>query len=400
MTEAYICDGIRTPIGRYGGGLSSVRTDDLAALPLKALMNRNQDVDWDALDDVILGCVNQAGEDNRNVARMALLLAGVPQTVSGVTMNRLCASGLQSIGTAARAIKSGEGDFFIAGGVESMSRSPFVMPKSHTAFSRSAEIYDSTIGWRFINKAMKEKFGTDSMVDTAENLVEEYHIDRLDQDKFALWSQEKATEAQKKGYLSEEIVPVAIPQRKADPIIVDQDEHFRLTPLEKLSTLSPINGPEKTVTAGNASGINDGSGAVMVASEAIIKKFNLTPRAKILGMATAGVEPCKMGIGPVPATQKLLTRLNLTLDKIDIIEINEAFAAQALACTRQLGLADNDSRINPQGGAIAFGHPLGMSGTRLAMTAVHQLIRSNKNLALCTMCIGIGQGISMVLERV
>lgn len=400
MTEAYICDGIRTPIGRYGGGLSSVRTDDLAAIPLKTLMDRNKDVDWEELDDVIFGCVNQAGEDNRNVARMALLLAGIPFSVSGMTVNRLCASGMQAVGTAARAIKAGEASFFIAGGVESMSRSPLVMPKPTTAFSRNAEIYDSTIGWRFVNKAMNEKYGTDSMVATAENLAEEFGIERLDQDKFALWSQEKAANAQQKGYLSNEIIPVNIPQRKGDPVTIVKDEHFRLTPLEKLSKLRPIDGPEKTVTAGNASGINDGAAAVIIATDEIAKKHHLIPRAKILGMATAGVEPSRMGIGPVPASQKLLKRLNISLDQMDIIELNEAFAAQSLACTRQLGVADDDPRINPQGGAIAFGHPLGMSGTRLVMTATEQLIRSNGNLALCAMCIGIGQGIALVLERV
>lgn len=399
MKEVFICDAIRTPVGRYGGSLSSVRTDDLAAIPLKALMERNPKVDWLAVDDIFMGCANQAGEDNRNVARMALLLAGFSETIPGSTINRLCGSGMDAIGTAARAIKAGEADLIIAGGVESMSRAPFVMGKSAKAFSRSAELYDTTMGWRFINKALDKKYGTESMIQTAENIATDFKISREDQDKFAFRSQEKALAAQNNGVLDEEIIPVIIPQRKSEPITVKKDEHLRLTAPDKLATLKTIinNG---TVTAGNASGINDGAAALIIASEKAVKKYSLTPKAKILGMATAGVLPRIMGMGPVPATIKLLNRLRLKLDNMDIIELNEAFAAQALGCIREFGLSDNDPRINPLGGAIAFGHPLGMSGARIVTTALYQLQRSNAKKALCTMCIGVGQGISIVLEKV
>ena len=400
MTKVYICDAVRTPVGRYGGALSTVRTDDLAAIPLKALIERNPDVDWTALDDVLLGCANQAGEDNRNVARMALLLAGFSETISGATINRLCGSGTDAIGTAARAIRSGEADFIIAGGVESMSRAPFVLGKATDAFSRSAEIFDSTIGWRFVNKILEEKYGVDPLIETAENIAEELKISREDQDKFALWSQEKTRAAQTNGLLAEEIIPVSVPQKKGEPIIVDQDEHPRQTSLEKLAGLKPITRKNGTVTAGNASGINDGAAAMIIASESAVRKHNLTPKVKILGMQTAGVPPRIMGMGPVPATQKLLHHLGLTLDEMDIIELNEAFAAQALGCIRELGLEENDPRMNPLGGAIALGHPLGMSGARLVATAVYQLQRSGLKKALCTMCIGVGQGISVVLEKV
>ncbi|MCK4709096.1 MAG: 3-oxoadipyl-CoA thiolase [Gammaproteobacteria bacterium] len=399
MRDVFICDSIRTAIGRYGGCLSSVRTDDLAAIPLKALMDRNTDVDWAQIDDVILGCANQSGEDNRNVARMSSLLAGLPETVPGVTLNRLCASGLNAVGDGARAIKSEEAEIIIAGGVESMSRAPFVMAKSSSAFDRSTELFDSTMGWRFINKKMDEDYGTESMPQTAENLAREFGISREDQDRFALWSQQKAAKAQQAGFLSEEIVAVNVPRRKAEPLVVNQDEHPRSTSLEKLGQLKPLF-EKGTVTAGNASGINDGSAALLLASENALSQHGLEPKARILGMTVAGVPPRIMGIGPVPATRKLLARLKLTLDDMDIIELNEAFAAQALACTRKLGLADDDPRINPQGGAIAFGHPLGMSGSRLVITAAHQLQRSGGKLALCTMCIGVGQGVAMVLEKV
>lgn len=399
MKEVYICDAIRTPVGRYGGALSSVRTDDLAAIPLKALLERNPNVDWLAVDDIFMGCANQAGEDNRNVARMALLLADFSETIPGSTINRLCGSGMDAIGTAARAIKAGEADLIIAGGVESMSRAPFVMGKSAKAFSRSAELYDTTMGWRFINKALDKKYGIESMIQTAENIATDFKISREDQDKFAFRSQEKALAAQNNGVLDEEIIPVIIPQRKGEPLIVKKDEHLRLTSPNKLATLKTIinNG---TVTAGNASGINDGAAALIFASEKAVKKYSLTPKAKILGMATAGVLPRIMGMGPVPATIKLLNRLRLKLDNMDIIELNEAFAAQALGCIREFGLSDNDPRINPLGGAIAFGHPLGMSGARIVTTAIYQLQRSNTKKALCTMCIGVGQGISIVLEKV
>lgn len=399
MKEVYICDAIRTPVGRYGGALSSVRTDDLAAIPLKALMERNPKVDWLAVDDVFMGCANQAGEDNRNVARMALLLADFSETIPGSTINRLCGSGMDAIGTAARTIKAGEADLIIAGGVESMSRAPFVMGKSAKAFSRSTELYDTTMGWRFINKDLDKKYGTESMIQTAENIATDFKISRENQDKFAFRSQEKALAAQNNGVLDEEIIPVIVPQRKGEPLIVKKDEHLRLTSPDKLAALKTIinNG---TVTAGNASGINDGAAALIIASEKAVKKYSLTPKAKILGMATAGVLPRIMGMGPVPATNNLLKHLNLKIDDIDIIELNEAFAAQALGCIREFGLADNDPRINQLGGAIAFGHPLGMSGVRIVTTAIYQLQRSNTKKALCTMCIGVGQGISIVLEKV
>ena len=400
MTHAYICDAIRTPFGRYGGVLSSVRTDDLGAVPLAALMARNPKVDWAALTDVIYGCVNQAGEDNRNVGRMAALLAGLPQEVPAATINRLCGSGLDALGTAARAIKSGEASLMIAGGVESMSRAPFVMGKAETAFSRSAEIFDTTIGWRFINKLMKQKYGTDSMPETAENVADEFKINREDQDKMALASQLKAVAAQKSGYFDAEITPVTIPQRKGDAIVVSQDEHPRATSMEALAKLKPIVRPDGTVTAGNASGVNDGACALLLANEAAARQHGLTPRARIVGMATAGVAPRIMGIGPAPATQKVLALTGLSLAQMDVIELNEAFAAQGLAVLRQLGLQDDDPRVNPNGGAIALGHPLGASGARLATTAVNQLHRSGGRYALCTMCIGVGQGIAVILERV
>jgi acetyl-CoA acyltransferase len=399
MKEAYICDSIRTPIGRYGGSLSSVRTDDLAVLPLKVLMEQNPDVDWEAVDDVIFGCANQAGEDNRNVARMALLLAGLPETVPGSTVNRLCGSGMNAVGSAAQAIKSGEAELMIAGGVESMSRAPFVMNKSYSAFSRSAEIFDTTIGWRFINPKLKAQYGTDSMPETAENVAREFAISREDQDRFALWSQAKAATAQEDGRLEAEIVPVTVPQRKGDPLLVEKDEHPRDTSMEKLAQLKPLFA-DGSITAGNASGINDGAAALLLATEQAATRYGLKPKARVMGMAVAGVPPRIMGMGPVPATTRLLERLGLTLKDLDILEFNEAFAAQSLACTRQLGLADDDPRINPQGGAIALGHPLGMSGARLVTTAVHQLERTGGKRALCTMCVGVGQGIAVVLERV
>ncbi len=399
MTDVFICDGIRTPVGRYGGGLASVRTDDLAALPIAALMARNPDVDWARVDDVMLGCANQAGEDNRNVGRMSSLLAGLPEDVPAATINRLCGSGLNAIGNCASAIRAGEGDLMIAGGVESMSRSPFVIGKAESAFGRTPKMYDTTMGWRFINKKLDKEYGTDVMPQTAENLANEMSISREDQDKFALWSQEKAAAAQKDGRLAGEITPVSVPQRKKDPLIIDTDEHPRETSLEKLANLRPLF-PDGSVTAGNASGINDGAAALLLASEAGAKAHKLEPRARVLGMAVAGVPPRIMGIGPVPATNKLLERLGLTLDAIDVIELNEAFAAQALACTRQLGLADDDPRINTRGGAIALGHPLGMSGARLAITALDQLQNGGGKLALCTMCIGVGQGIALVMESV
>ncbi len=400
MKEVFICDAIRTPVGKYGGGLSSVRTDDLAAIPLKNLVDRNPQLDLEAVDDVMLGCANQAGEDNRNIARMALLLAGYPETVPGMTVNRLCSSGMEAIGLAARTIKTGETDLIIAGGVESMSRAPMVMAKATQAFSRNAEMYDTTIGWRFVNAEFKKRYGTDPLICTAENLAKEQNINREDQDRFAHNSQLKAAEAQSNGALSKEIIPVSIPQRKGDPLVVDKDGHPRLSSLEKLATLKPVFGEGSTVTAGNASGINDGAAAVIVASAEAVIKHNLAPKAKILGMQAAGVPPRIMGIGPVPATNKLLTRLGMTLDQMDIIELNEAFAAQSLACTRELGLKDDDPRINPLGGAIALGHPLGMSGARLVTTAYYQLQENNSKYALCTMCVGVGQGLSMVLERV
>jgi len=399
MNVAYICDAVRTPIGRYGGALSCVRADDLATLPIKALMERNASVDWAALDDVVLGCANQSGEDNRNVARMATLLSGLPETVSGCTVNRLCGSGMDAVGYAARAIVAGEADLLIAGGVESMSRAPFVMPKPTEAFSRQAEIYDTTLGWRFVNKRMQELYGTDSMAETAENLVEKFGISREDQDKFAFWSQSKTAAAQSNGLFDAELIPVCLSQRKGEPIIVKHDEHPRATTLEKLAHLKPIVRRDGTVTAGNASGINDGAAALLIASEAAVKKFKLVPKARVLGVAAAGVPPRIMGIGPVPATRKILARLKMSLGQFDLLEFNEAFASQALACTRQLGLADNDPRINPQGGAIALGHPLGMSGARLITTATWQLQRTKARYALCAMCIGVGQGIAAVIER-
>ena len=401
MEEAFICDGIRTPIGRYGGALAGVRTDDLAALPIKTLMERNSRVDWETVNDVILGCANQAGEDNRNVARMAALLSGLPQTVPGATVNRLCGSGLDAVGIAARAIKSGEQNLVIAGGVESMSRAPFVMGKATSAFSRNAETFDTTIGWRFVNKLMLEQYGTDSMPETAENLAAEFNISREDQDAFAWRSQQKAGQAMESGRLGEEIVPVSIPQLKGEPLIVDQDEHPRPeTKLEKLGKLTTPFRENGCITAGNASGVNDGAAALIIASETMATKQKLSPVARVVGMATAGVEPRIMGYGPVPATLKLLELTGVSLDKIGIIELNEAFAAQALAVTRALDLADDDQRVNPNGGAIALGHPLGMSGARLALTAVKELQLRRERYALCTMCIGVGQGIAMLIERV
>jgi 3-oxoadipyl-CoA thiolase len=397
MTDVFLCDGIRTPIGRYGGGLAPVRTDDLAAIPIAALMERNPGVDWAAVDDVMLGCANQAGEDNRNVARMSSLLAGLPQEVPACTINRLCGSGLNAIASCASAIRSGEGELMIAGGVESMSRSPFVIGKAESAFGRTPKMYDTTMGWRFVNNKLEAEYGTDVMPQTAENLAGDLSISREDQDRFALWSQEKAAAAKQDGRLAAEITPVSIPQRKKEPLVVDTDEHPRDTSLEKLAQLRPLFA-EGTVTAGNASGINDGAAALLLASEEAARRHDLIPKARILGMAVAGVPPRIMGIGPVPATNKLLGRLGLSLDDFDIIEINEAFSAQALACTRQLGLADDDPRINTRGGAIALGHPLGMSGARLAITALDQLQTGGGRLALCTMCIGVGQGIAVVIE--
>ena len=399
-THAFICDAIRTPFGRYGGALASVRADDLAAIPLKALVERNRNLDWGAVTDVIFGCANQAGEDNRNVARMALLLAGLPLEVPGATINRLCGSGLDAVGTAARAIKSGEAGLMIAGGVESMSRAPFVMGKAETAFSRNAQIYDTTIGWRFVNKLMKEQYGVDSMPETAENVATEFNIDRESQDRMALASQTKAAAAQKSGFFDAEITPVTIPQKKGDPIVVAKDEHPRETSMEALARLKGVVRPDGTVTAGNASGVNDGACALLLASEAEAARHGLTPRARVVGMATAGVPPRIMGMGPAPATRKVLAQTGLTLDQMDVIELNEAFAAQGLAVLRDLGLADDDPRVNPNGGAIALGHPLGASGARLATTAVNQLHRIGGRYALCTMCIGVGQGIAVILERV
>ncbi|MDD5324041.1 MAG: 3-oxoadipyl-CoA thiolase [Polaromonas sp.] len=400
MTQAFICDAIRTPFGRYGGALSSVRTDDLAAIPIKALIARNPGVDWQAVTDLIFGCANQAGEDNRNVAHMASLLAGLPPELPGATINRLCGSGLDALGTAARAIKAGEATLMIAGGVESMSRAPFVMPKAESAFSRANAVYDSTIGWRFINRLMKEKYGVDSMPETAENVATDYHISREDQDKMALSSQLKAVAAQKSGYFDAEITPVTIAQKKGDAIVVSRDEHPRETSLEVLARLKPIVRPDGTVTAGNASGVNDGACALLLADEASAAKNGLTPRARIVGMATAGVAPRIMGMGPAPATQKVLALTGLTIDQMDVIELNEAFAAQGLAVLRLLGVRDDDPRVNPNGGAIALGHPLGASGARLATTAVNQLHKSGGRYALCTMCIGVGQGIALILERI
>jgi acetyl-CoA acyltransferase len=400
MNPVYICDAIRTPIGRYGGSLSSVRTDDLGAIPIKALMERNPQVKWDEVDEVIYGCANQAGEDNRNVARMSALLAGISSNVPGATINRLCGSGMDAVGTAARAIAAGEIDLAIAGGVESMSRAPYVMGKADTAFSRNHSIQDTTIGWRFINPLMKSAHGVDSMPETAENVADDYKINRADQDQMALRSQNKAAAAQASGRLAKEIISVVIPQKKGEPIVISQDEHPRATTIEALTKLKPIVRPEGTVTAGNASGVNDGACALLLASEAAVKKHGLKPRARIIGMSTARVPPRIMGIGPAPASQKLLKRLGINIDEIDVIELNEAFAAQGLATLRELGVADDDARVNPNGGAIALGHPLGMSGARLITTAIVELEEQQKRYALCTMCIGVGQGIAMVIERI
>jgi len=400
MPEAFICDAIRTPFGRYGGALSSVRPDDLGAIPLAELMRRNPGVDWAALDDVIYGCANQAGEDNRNVARMSLLLAGMPVEVSGATVNRLCGSGMEAVGSLARAIRAGEMQLGIAGGVESMSRAPFVMPKADTAFSRANAVYDTTIGWRFVNPKMKAKHGIDAMPETAENVAEDFKVSRRDQDAFALRSQQRALAAQSSGALAEEIVQVTIPAKKGDPVVVSKDEHPRETSMEALAKLKPIVKESGSVTAGNASGVNDGSCALIVASESAAKKHGLTPRARILGMGTAGVAPRIMGMGPAPASKKLAARLAIPITKFDVIELNEAFASQALAVLRELGVPDDAPHVNPNGGAIAIGHPLGASGARLVTTAMYQLRRTNGKLALCTMCIGVGQGIALAIERV
>ena len=400
ITQAFICDAIRTPFGRYGGALSSIRTDDLGAIPLRALMARNPQVDWAAVTDVFYGNANQAGEDNRNVAHMSSLLAGLPIDVPGATLNRLCGSGLDAVGSAARAIKSGEAGLMIAGGVESMSRAPFVMPKAETAFSRNNAVYDTTIGWRFVNKLMKEKYGVDSMPETAENVATDYKIEREAQDRMALANQMKAVAAQKAGHLAREITAVTIPQKKGDAIVVDQDEHPRETSMESLAKLKGVVRPDGTVTAGNASGVNDGSCALLLANETLAGKYGLTPKARVVGMATAGVAPRVMGIGPAPATLKVLAQTGLSLDQIDVIELNEAFAAQGLAVLRMLGLKDDDERVNAWGGAIALGHPLGASGARLATTAVNRLHATGGRYALCTMCIGVGQGIAVILERV
>jgi len=401
MREAFICDAARTAIGRYGGGLSKVRTDDLAAAPLRALVVRNAKADWSALDEVVLGCANQAGEDNRNVARMALLLAGLPDSIPGVTVNRLCASGLNAVGDAARAIRAGEIDFAMAGGVESMTRAPFVMGKAAEAFPRSSEVYDTTIGWRFVNPLMKQQYGVDSMPETGENVAEKFQVARKDQDAFAFRSQQRAGQAMASGFFAEEIVPVEAPGGKSGPIVVDKDEHPRPeTTLEQLAKLKTFVRSPGTLTAGNASGVNDGAAALILASEDAAKRHGLTPRARVLGMASAAVAPRIMGIGPVPSTRKLMERLALKIGDFDVIELNEAFASQALACLRQLGLADDAEHVNPHGGAIALGHPLGMSGARLALTALHALEKRGGKRALATMCVGVGQGVSLALERV
>jgi 3-oxoadipyl-CoA thiolase len=400
MTEAFICDAVRTPIGRYGGSLAHVRADDLAAIPIKALIERNSNVDWGEIDDVILGCANQAGEDNRNLARMAGLLAGLPQESGGVTLNRLCGSGMDAVAMAARVVRGSEAEMIVAGGSESMSRAPFVMAKATTAFDRNAEMYDTTIGWRFVNPRMKGQYGDDTMPSTAENVADEFQVSREDQDAFAMRSQARAATAQENGRLAAEIVAVTIPQRKGDPVVVDRDEHPRRTSLESLAKLRPIVRPDGSVTAGNASGVNDGAAAMIVASEAAARRNGLAPRARILGAAVAGVAPRIMGIGPAPASEKLLKRLGLAIGDMDVIEINEAFAAQALPVLRQLGLPDDAEHVNPNGGAIALGHPLGMSGARLALTATEELHRRGGRYALCAMCIGVGQGIAMVIERV
>ncbi|WP_177409255.1 3-oxoadipyl-CoA thiolase [Pseudomonas sp. Irchel s3h9] len=400
MREVYICDAIRTPIGRFGGGLSAVRADDLAAVPIKALMERNPSVDWTAIDEVFLGCANQAGEDNRNVARMALLLAGLPDSVPGVTLNRLCASGMDAIGTAFRAIASGEMELAIAGGVESMSRAPFVMGKADAAFSRNMKLEDTTIGWRFINPLMKAQYGVDAMPQTADNVADDYKVSRADQDAFALRSQQRTAAAQAAGYFAEEIVEVRIAHKKGETV-VSQDEHPRAdTTIEALTKLKPVNGPDKTVTAGNASGVNDGAAALILASAEAVKKHGLTARAKVLGMASAGVAPRVMGIGPVPAVRKLIERLGVAVSDFDVIELNEAFASQGLAVLRELGLADDAAQVNPNGGAIALGHPLGMSGARLVLTALHQLEKTGGKKGLATMCVGVGQGLALAIERV
>jgi acetyl-CoA C-acetyltransferase len=401
VPDAFICDAIRTPIGRYGGALSSVRADDLAALPLAALMERNPGAIWSAVDDLIYGCANQAGEDNRNVGRMAALLAGLPVVVGGATINRLCGSGMDAVGTAARAIRAGDCDFVIAGGVESMTRAPFVMPKAESAFARANVVYDTTIGWRFPNPALKKRFGTDSMPETADNVAADFQVSRADQDAFAARSQQRWAAAQNKGVFRDEIAPVKIPQRKGDPVIVDRDEHPRPeTTLEALAKLKGINGPDLTVTAGNASGVNDGAAALLVLSAAAAEKHGVMPKARVVAMSTAGVEPRVMGIGPVPAVHKVLDRAGLKIGQMDVIELNEAFASQSLAVLRALGLPDDAPHVNPNGGAIAIGHPLGMSGARLVTTATYQLHRTGGRFALCTMCIGVGQGIAVILERV
>ncbi|KQX18684.1 MULTISPECIES: 3-oxoadipyl-CoA thiolase [unclassified Sphingomonas] len=399
MADAYICDAARTPIGRYGGSLAAVRADDLAAIPMRALRERNPGI-VGHIDDILFGCANQAGEDNRNVARMAALLAGLGEDAPGTTINRLCGSGMDAVAYAARAIKAGEADLIIAGGVESMSRAPFVMPKAESAFSRANAVYDTTIGWRFVNKLMKQQFGIDSMPETAENVAQEFQVSRADQDKFAVESQRRAAAAQANGRLSAEIVPVSIAQKKGDPILVDRDEHPRETSVETLGKLKPIVRPDGTITAGNASGVNDGAAAIIVASKAAVEKYGLTPRAKVLGGAVAGVPPRIMGIGPAPASQKLLERLGLAIGAMDVVELNEAFASQGLAVLRQLGLPDDAAHVNPNGGAIALGHPLGMSGARLVLSATEELVRSGGSKALCTMCIGVGQGIALAIERV
>ena len=400
MTEAYICDAIRTPFGRYGGALSSVRADDLGAIPIKALMERNPTVDWSQVTDVLYGCANQAGEDNRNVARMSALLAGLPMEVPGGTINRLCGSGLDAVGTAARAIKSGEASLMIAGGVESMSRAPFVMPKAESAFGRNNAVYDTTIGWRFVNKLMNAQYGVDSMPETAENVAMDYKIERNAQDEMALRSQRNALAAIQAGHFAREICPVTIPQKKGDAVLVSQDEHPRDTSLEALAKLKGVVRPDGSVTAGNASGVNDGACALLLANEASVKQYGLTPKARVVGMATAGVAPRVMGVGPAPATEKVLAQTGLTLDQIDVIELNEAFAAQGLAVLRMLGLKDDDSRVNAWGGAIALGHPLGASGARLVTTAINRLHNTGGRYALCTMCIGVGQGIALIVERI
>jgi 3-oxoadipyl-CoA thiolase len=400
MIDAFICDAVRTPFGRYGGALSGVRPDDLGAVPMAELMRRNAGVDWAALDDVVYGCANQAGEDNRNVGRMALLLAGLPIDVPAATVNRLCGSGMEAVGQVARAIRCGETQIAIAGGVESMSRAPFVMPKADAAFSRANAVYDTTIGWRFVNPKMKAKYGVDQMPETAENVAADYRVARADQDAFALRSQQRALAAQASGALAQEIVAVTLPAKKGDPVVVSKDEHPRETSLEQLAKLKPIVRDDGTVTAGNASGVNDGACALLIASEAAAKKYGLTPRARILGMASAGVAPRIMGMGPAPASKKLLARLNLPVSKMDVVELNEAFAAQAIPVLRELGVPEDAAHVNPNGGAIALGHPLGASGARLVTTATYQLARTGGRYALCTMCIGVGQGIALVIERV